>query len=215
MTTNTPRETEPTILGHLCGATARRKLLVFLLDKIESGGEEAYRTGELMEAVDVSRNSIRTHLDVFTKTGLLSEVETDGRFTKYRPTDNLVATVLIDCDEVLRETGVCVTATTGAALTDLYDGEARTKLTDYVIHLARDWDEDSDPLTKMDIHETTGVTRKSIVKEIDTLVAYNLLTEDTEYEYPRYVPALDSEQLSILYDGNVAINDYLRETERQ
>lgn len=202
----------PTVVGMFCQTDIRRTLLRYFLTEIAKEHTHKRTTGDIIDDTGVSRNSVRNHIDLFIESGLVIEHDADQQFTHYEPnTDSDVFTIFRDCDEILSEaTNRDVGSDVGVHLTDLYGSDSRRILTDFFFYLGDEWDEtENDPLTKKDIHRNSGVTRKSIIKEIDVLIEYNIVDEDMEFTYPRYRPYTGSLQFRYLRDANLAINDYL------
>lgn len=90
----------------------------------------------------------------------------------------------------------------------LYESPARQQLVDFFLELARTWDEDSDPLTKKDIVEVTGMQRKSVIEHIDTLIEMGIVKKNTEHRWDRYRPAVEEDPYNALINVNNILGEY-------
>jgi len=195
---------EPTMIGFLCGTQARRTLLEYLLTEIAAENTDERMTGDIMDDAGLSRNSVTSHLELFVQIGLVTTSE-GNKFTWYTPTAGSAWELLTDLNQILATEGEHDDEHT--ALTTLYGSDSRRILTDFFVYLGLDHSEDdtdpsTEPLTKKELYEESGVTRKTIISEIDTLVTYGIVEEDTTHSYPRYYPAINSIPFRTLVETN-------------
>ncbi len=93
----------------------------------------------------------------------------------------------------------------------LYESPARQQLVDFFLELARTWDEDSDPLTKKDIIDVTGMQRRSVIDHLPVLVEMGVVKINTEHRHDRYEPHIESDPYNALIDVQNILGEYYEE----
>jgi hypothetical protein len=200
---------DPTMLGFLCQTEARCELMDYILAEISNGRLEPRMTGQIMEDTELSRNSVTEHIGLFVEMKLLKASETQKKFTQYTPIEGNTYEVLQWLNDAL-QTVRGESINKGTAITHLYGSGSRRILVDFFTYLGMDYREEGidprdDPLTKRELYQKSGVTRKTIISEIDLLVEYGIVKEDTEFTYPRYYPHIDGP----IFDEIVEANEML------
>jgi len=197
----------PTFIGKLCESKQSRRMLRYFLTLGMTEGDVERRVTDSIEddGVDTTRTTFNKHIDVFVEMGIVERLG-EKRYVRYKPDiESASFQKLVEVDDLLRSyTSKDVGGKVGSALTDLYGGESRRILTDYFIRLGVESDE-YELMSKSGIYEDTGVARKTIIDNIDVLVEYGILYEDTEFSYSRYKPDPDSDTFNGLVETNIAL----------
>lgn len=193
----------PSYVGELCRTDSRRALLEFVYERWKEGDDSWLRVNDLIEETGLSRNAVIQNREFLIDVELV-ETSENGRFTQYRPSDSESMRAVESANEELEATSERDQRRGGGiALTDLYGSESRQRLADFFLWCGLEWDAAEDePLTKSDVHEMSGVTRKSIVKHIDVLVDYGIVDVNIEHTYDRYKPAVKSPSFDALIQTN-------------
>ena len=95
----------------------------------------------------------------------------------------------------------------------LYESDARQVLTDFFLTLGTQWEEGDTPLTKQDIIDRTGLTRKTIIEHIGPLVTMGIVCVTDGDGWDRYYPAVDNEGFWKVVEANNEL--YINWRERQ
>lgn len=93
----------------------------------------------------------------------------------------------------------------------LYESGARQQLTDFFLGLAGHWDEDSDPLSKKDLVEKTGMQRKSVIAHIDSLIEMGVVKKVEGSRWDRYAPNVGEEPYEVLLYANNVLGEWHEE----
>jgi len=197
----------PTFIGKLCESKVSRRMLRYFLTLGMTEAEVEQMVIDIIEDknVDTSRTTFNKHIDAFVKMGVVERVG-EGRYARYKPAvESYSFNELVRANDLLRSyASRDVGGEVGGALTDLYGGESRRILTDYFIRLGVE-SVDHELMSKSGIYDDTGVARKTIIDNIDVLVEYGILYEDTEFSYSRYRPDPDSNTFKGVVEANVAL----------
>lgn len=187
--------------GLFCQTKTRRKLTDVILGMGRNNDTDCYQTGDLMDMTDGARASILSHIDFFADAGLLTVKDQPDKYPQYQfRNDTELFDALDELDSALSAVYEENTNEPGG-LTHLYNSEGQGDLVDFFVWNCFEWD-NPEPLTKSDLAEYTDISRKNIVNNINTIVAYDIVKLNTEFEYDRYQPRQSSRSIWCLTGFN-------------
>lgn len=85
---------------------------------------------------------------------------------------------------------------------DLYRTDSRQTLADFFIKIGDEWNGGAKSLSKSEIMEKTGLTRRSIIDHIGTLIELGIVEVVEGDRYNRYKPAIDNPAYEALHAAN-------------
>ncbi|WP_148859304.1 helix-turn-helix domain-containing protein [Natronococcus pandeyae] len=96
-------------------------------------------------------------------------------------------------------------------VSQVYDTDARSVLADYFLEIGIDWKEETEPLTKQDIIDATGIRRKAVMDHLEPLEKLGLVKSTSGGRWDRYYPNTESSTFKGLQHADDMIYQHLRE----
>ena len=198
-----------TYITKLCETPPRRTLL----DNFLQAEGDWQTAGDIVGKTNIDRQTVGEEIEFLVLAGVAERSDSRHRFTQYRPARTTESRKAITmANEALAATAREPREHEGTPLTFLYESSARRELVDLFLEAGVRWEEDDEPLSKLEINNHTSADWPEVRDEMEILYAYDLVAESDEFGYPRYVPRTDSQTFGRLLTLNETLAEAVKTT---